>query len=94
MDLPGVEKKDISITIHKNNELVVSAHKQGVYKQEGELVKRMERYSGNVTRTILLPEYSNPEAMEAEYVAGVLRMKIPKTHVAEEESCAKKVDIK
>ena len=93
MDLPGVNKDDISITIRKGNELVIAAHKQGTIKTEGHSVRRMERFSGNATRTIFLPEYADLDKMEAEYLNGVLSMKIPKAH-HEQEECQKTVSIK
>ena len=93
MDIPGVDKKDITISIHKNNEVVVSAHKQAVVKSEGQMVRRTERYSGNMTRTLVLPSYADTDKMEAEYNSGVLYLKIPKT-VQEAEECAKTILVK
>lgn len=94
MDIPGVDKNDISITIHKHNELVISAHKQSYHKENGKNYKRMERFNGNVTRTLTLPEYADMDKMEAQYDNGVLFVKIPKIHKDLIEECPKVINIK
>jgi HSP20 family protein len=78
MDLPGVEKKDISITIHRNNEVNVSAEKKGITKAEDPCMKRVERFSGKVSRTILFPSYVDLEKLDAKYIDGVLYLRTPK----------------
>jgi HSP20 family molecular chaperone IbpA len=39
---------------------------------------RTERYSGEVTRTMIFPENADLERLEAKYEDGVLWIKIPK----------------
>jgi len=95
MDIPGVNKNDITIAIHKNNELVVSAHKEGIYMEEGKKLKKIERFNGNITRTLNLPEYAELDKMEATYNDGVLFIKIPKVqNEGGAEECTKYVNIK
>lgn len=86
MDLPGVDKKDISITIHRNNELRVTATKHGLSKSEDSTMKRVERYRGQVSRMLVFPEYADLEKLEAHYVDGVLSIRVPKTaHAVEDD---------
>lgn len=95
IDIPGVNKNDITIAIHKNNELVITAHKEGLIREEGKTFKKMERFNGNITRTLNLPEYAELEKMEATYNDGVLCIKIPKAHLeGSVEECPKIVNIK
>ena len=95
IDIPGVNKNDITIAIHKNNELVITAHKEGLVREEGKTFKKMERFNGNITRTLNLPEYAELEKMEATYNDGVLCIKIPKAHLeGSVEECPKIVNIK
>ena len=81
IDIPGVNKEDITIAIHKNNELVISVHKEGMLREEGKKFKKKERFHGNITRTLNLPKYAELEKLEATYIAGVLCIKIPKAHI-------------
>jgi HSP20 family protein len=93
MDIPGVDKKDITIKLHKNNELVVSVHKTKALVSEGKNYKRQERFSGDATRTIYFPEYASMDKLEADYTNGVLKLVVPKeTHFIED--IAKMIQIK
>lgn len=78
IDIPGVDKNEISVTIHRNNELQVKAHKEGLQKSQDSEMWRQERYWGEVSRTIVFPDYVDLENLEAKYEDGVLWLKIPK----------------
>lgn len=78
VDLPGVDKKDISLTIHRNNEIHITASKHGLSKTEDSSMKRVERYRGQVSRTLVFPEYADLEKLEAHYADGVLSIRVPK----------------
>jgi HSP20 family molecular chaperone IbpA len=53
LDMPGVDKNDISVTIYRNNELRIAAHKYGLIKTDDSNMQRTERY----TRTLMFPEH-------------------------------------
>jgi len=93
LDLPGVEKSDISITIYKNNEVVVTATKKGVTMKEDPAMKRVERYTGKLTRTIMFPNYVDLEQLAAKYSDGVLYLRTPKTG-KEVEDVPRSIEIK
>lgn len=78
VDMPGVNKEDISVKIHKNYELVVSANKRGMTREEGQSFRRVERFSGYVSRTLLLPNSVDLDKLAAEYKSGVLHISVPK----------------
>lgn len=76
-DVPGVEKKDIHISI-EDDELTISADRSSTKKEEGEYIHRLERQTGHVYRTFNLPESAEKDKISAEFVDGVLRLQITK----------------
>jgi HSP20 family protein len=77
VDLPGVESKDIDVKL-RDNQLTVSAHREGTKKEDHADYHRVERFSGHITRTITLPEDSDSDAITAENKNGVLHITIKK----------------
>ena len=92
IDVPGVDKKDISITI-EDNTLTISSHREAAKKEEGDTFKRVERFSGTSTRTMSLPENVDQDSIEARNENGVLHLTIPKKPVPEVEP-AKIIQVK
>jgi HSP20 family protein len=88
-DLPGVDVKDIDISI-VGNVLTVKGEKKQEKEEKGESYHRIERSYGRFSRSISLPAEVNPEAVEAVYKDGVLKLTIPKA----EKSKPKKIEIK
>lgn len=87
-NLPGFDKKDINISINKN-ELVIEANHEDEKEEKKDSYYRCERYSGNFKRTIALTEKCDAKSIKAGYNNGVLSITIPKT----EPEPAKKIDI-
>jgi HSP20 family protein len=81
VDVPGVEKKDIHVSLGKDRTLTVTAERKGGSVEEGRNYRRMERYSGVVSRSIALSENIDSERVHADYKQGVLHIKLPKIHV-------------
>lgn len=77
MDLPGLDKKDIKVSVDQN---VVRI--SGERKHEGEhaLLEtlRNERKSGAFTRSISLPSEVEKQAIKARFKHGVLVVDLPK----------------
>lgn len=78
MDLPGMKKEDIEIEV---SDQVVTI--SGERKKEGEEttkdgIHRKERNFGAFQRAVTLPEPIKADQMTAEYVNGILSVKIPK----------------
>ncbi|RUM30355.1 MAG: Hsp20/alpha crystallin family protein [Aquifex sp.] len=84
MDLPGVKKEDIEITV-KENAVHVKAERKEEKEEKTENVIRAERFYGVIERVIPLPVEVNPEKAEAKYEDGVLEIRIPKVHVEKEK---------
>ena len=91
VDIPGVEKKDISINMG-GNDLLITAERSGMKKEENEHFRRVERYSGHVTRSFTLPMNAEQDNIQAEYKDGVLHVNIPKN--AQLEKSSKRIDVK
>ena len=76
-ELPGVDKKDMSVDI-KDGILTLSGERtyENEVKEEG--YYRKERAFGKFNRSFALPEGLDPEKIDADYKDGVLKIEIPK----------------
>ncbi len=77
-DLPGFEKKDITLDIH-NDTLIVRAERRSKAeeKDKDSKVIRMERSYGAYQRSFDISGV-NAEKIKAKYTDGVLRLTLPK----------------
>ncbi len=85
-DLPGVDKKDIKITL-EDKVIRISGEKR-TEKESGDKESknhRMERFFGSFSRSFVLPESVAEEQIEASYKDGVLTLDIPKARKAPAE---------
>lgn len=80
-DLPGLTKKDISVSI-ENNTLTLSGERTFEKKEESETFNRIERSYGRFTRSFGLPSNVDPSAVKATFADGVLTIEIPKAEEA------------
>jgi len=77
-DLPGVEPKDIEVTLTGNRLTITGVRIEKVEKgEEGEYYAR-ERTYGKFTRSFTLPEGADLNAPQADLKAGVLTIVFPK----------------
>ena len=84
MDIPGVKKEDIDITV-RENAVVVKAERKEEQEEKTENVFRAERFYGVIERVVPLPVEVKPEEATAEYKDGVLEIRIPKLQVEKEK---------
>ena len=89
MDLPGMAAKDIDIQIN-GNVLTVSGQRDEEKEEKGKTFHRVERRSGSFSRSVTLPCNVIESEVAAEYLDGVLAIKLPKT----DESKAHKIKVK
>lgn len=84
VDLPGVDKGDIKITISPSqHEMQITAYKQSSKEvTDKHHYKRIERHTGHMTRTIYLPDKASLEDMKANFKKGVLEIRLPKVERA------------
>lgn len=74
-ELPGVEPSDIDITV-KTDVLTISGERKAPEIGDGATWHRRERGYGRFSRSVRLPFAGDPDAVEARFANGVLRIVI------------------
>lgn len=90
-DLPGMEEKDIDISLH-NNILTISGRKESEEVEKGKSFYRRERSYGSFRRSIELPEEVDEDKIEATYKKGILQVVVEKPE--ESVSVSKRIKIR
>jgi HSP20 family protein len=91
-DMPGLEKKDISVTV-ENGVLSISGEKKEERKEQKDgRFTYYERSYGKFNRSFNLPEHVDAEHIEANYKNGVLELKINKTEKAKPKEIEVKIE--
>ena len=78
LDMPGVAKEDIHVTVEGNVVTLRAEVKQEDRQTEGEKVLRNERYYGALTRSFQMPVDIDDAASKAKFDNGVLQLTLPK----------------
>ena len=78
VDLPGMDKKDIEISM-SDDRLTLSGERHRESEQTKEGVHHYERSYGRFERTFTLPKDVDAENIQARYENGVLEVLVPKT---------------
>ncbi len=79
MDIPGVDPKNIDISLEGDTLTVRGERSQErQVGQESESYQRRERFYGSFYRRFTLPDTADPDSVKAEYHNGVLKLTIPK----------------
>jgi HSP20 family protein len=81
-DLPGVDPKDIEITMEKGV-LTLKGQRASESKEETEKYKRVERVRGTFLRRFSLPDTVDAEKITAKSKDGVLELTVPKGQAAQ-----------
>ena len=90
-DLPGMDEKDINLTIH-NGVLSLRGEKKSEHTDQRENYHMMERSYGSFQRSIRLPDTIDEDKAEARFDKGVLTITLPKR--PEMVGTQKKIEIK
>ncbi len=91
VDLPGVKKKDINISV-KGNMITISGERKHKKEVKEEDYHRVETAFGKFERSFTLPEGADVENITASNADGVLEVVIPK--LKSETKKVKKIDVK
>jgi HSP20 family protein len=91
VELPGVEEKDISVTVN-DDVLTIRGEKKTERDEKDKNWHVVERNYGSFSRSIGLPYQPDAAKVEAKLEKGVLRVHLPKS--AEAASKEKKIEIK
>lgn len=89
MDLPGVDRDDVEVSIDDST-LTVSGEREFERETDEKGYHRVERRHGSFTRSIALPQTVDADRVEATFDRGVLTVEIAKVAKAK----ARKVDIR
>jgi HSP20 family protein len=88
-DLPGMEAKDVDVTL-SDNRLSISGTKEQETEEKGDTFYRCERSYGAFSRSFTLPAGVDKEKINAELKNGVLSVTINK----KPEARPKQIDVK
>jgi len=86
--LPGVDPKDIDLTVLRNT-VTISGERKPFVEREGQIVHRSELGSGRFSRTVELPVDIDPEKINASCRDGVMRITLAKAEHAKAEKESK-----
>ncbi|MEK7748776.1 MAG: Hsp20/alpha crystallin family protein, partial [Bacteroidota bacterium] len=89
VELPGVEKDDVKITL-ENNILTIRGEKKEAKDIKQENYHRVERSYGSFLRSFKLPTSVKSDKVDAIYKDGILSVTLPKA----EEAKPKQIEVK
>ena len=83
VELPGMKKEDIDLSIH-DGVLTISGERKHEHTEgkEGETSYRSERYFGRFQRSVTLPALVDASKVKASYKDGILTVTLPKSEEA------------
>lgn len=84
-EIPGVDEKDIDVEL-VDDVLTIRGEKRAESRKEEKGVYMLERSFGSFSRSIPLPFAPDPDAVEAAFEKGVLRIMMPQPPQAREKS--------
>jgi HSP20 family protein len=90
-ELPGMDQKDIDVTVTRDSIRIAGEKKHEEEKEERGYYRRETSY-GSFERVIDLPSEVDEDKAEAEFSKGVLKIRLPKSEQA--QARRKKIEIK
>lgn len=90
-ELPGIEEKDVELTISEGSLVITGEKKEEIEKKE-KGYHRTERRYGSFRRMIPLGCEVKEDKAEATYINGILKVLLPKAE--KEQKKTKKIEIK
>jgi HSP20 family protein len=88
VELPGVDRKDVKITV-TDGVLTLKGEKKHTYENKADRYQRVERAFGSFERSFTLPTSVRSDKIEASYKDGILTITIPKA----EQAKAKEIEV-
>ena len=89
LELPGVSKDDVSITV-ESNILTIRGEKKFEKDEKKDNFHRIERTYGSFERSFTLPSTIRTDKIDAAYKDGILTVTLPKA----EEAKSKQIEVK
>jgi len=90
VELPGVNKNDVKITVH-NDALTIRGEKKQERERKGENYHRIERSYGSFQRSFTLLTSVVSDKIEASFDNGILTISLPKVEGAKSKEIEVKV---
>ncbi|MBI5359272.1 MAG: Hsp20/alpha crystallin family protein [Planctomycetes bacterium] len=90
-EIPGVEQKDVSVTI-ENDILAIQGEKKSLEEVKEKNYCKVERRYGSFTRNIVLPAPVQTEKVTAVFKNGVLTVTLPKSEESKPKTT--KIEVK
>src|SRR5579883_1206689 len=81
LEVPGIDQKDVQITL-ENNTLAVRGERKLEKEEKEENFRRVERRYGAFVRTFTLPNTIDSEHVNADYRDGILKITLGKRQEA------------
>ncbi|MBX6424589.1 MAG: Hsp20/alpha crystallin family protein [Variibacter sp.] len=88
-ELPGLEEKDVEITV-SDNVLTVRGEKKAEAEEKKKDYRLVERSYGSFSRSVELPSGVDPDRIKATMTKGVLKITVPKPAPSHQ----KKIEVK
>lgn len=77
LEVPGIEEKDLDVSVEKNT-LTVKGQRKFENEEKEENFHRIERRYGSFYRSFTLPATVDTDNVDAKYNAGVLKLELKK----------------
>ena len=90
-ELPGVEEKDIEVTL-VGDVLTIKGEKKTEREEKNDDSSYTERHYGSFARSLRLPFEVKDEKVDAQFKKGVLTVRVPKP--AEVREAARRIEVK
>lgn len=90
VDIPGMDEKDLSVSI-RENVLTLKGEKKREVQKENTVCLISERNYGSFERSLTLPTNIQPDKVAAKYANGVLTVTLPKAEEVKPKEIAVKV---
>jgi HSP20 family protein len=85
MDLPGLKRDDIAVSV-ENNHLTVRGTRKVDEEEKDRNFLRSERYRGEFVRSFRLGNRAAKRDIQASYIDGVLEVSVPKAEEAKPQT--------
>ena len=90
-EIPGIDPKDIDISL-ANDVLTIKGQKKQEVEEKEEDYHLIERHYGSFARSIRLPKGVQSDKINASYKNGLLRVTLPKSEEAKKKEIKIKVE--
>jgi HSP20 family protein len=89
---PGLKKEDFNIEVD-GNVLTISSEKEESTEDKGDRYTRREYSYTSFSRSFTLPDDVKPEAIDARYEAGELKITLPRKENGNKASASKRIAV-